>query len=126
MTLSVLADQERQLQIWEVLKQAFVPKRCALGARRLVAAIFAGAGIAEPHGKDGNFCFIVESRALKLQPLAQTITAPITPRYPSLVNFASRSLTDDQNASAAGQLQNGTGTSWQIRHTVPAGTNFVQ
>ena len=110
MTLSVLADQERQLQIWKVLKQAFVPKRCALGARRLVAAIFAGAGIAEPHGKDGNFCFIVESRALKLQPLAQAITAGIIPRYASRVNFAPRSLTDDQNASAAGQLQHRTRT----------------
>lgn len=110
MTLSVLADQERQLQIWKVRKQAFVPKRCALGARWLVAAIFAGAGIAEPHGKDSNFCFIVETRALKLQPVAQAITAGIIPRYPSLVNFAPRSLTDDQNASAAGQLQNRTGT----------------
>jgi hypothetical protein len=110
MTLSVLADQERQLQIWKVLKQAFVPKRCALGAGWLVAAIFAGAGIAEPHGKDGNFCFIVEDRALKLQPLAQAITAGIIPRYPSLVDFAPRSLTGDQNASAAGQLQNRTST----------------
>jgi hypothetical protein len=110
MTLSVLADQERQPQIWKVLKQAFVPKRCALGSRRLVAAIFAGAGIAEPDREDGNSCFIVEDRVLKLQPLAQAITAGIIPRYPSLVNFAPRSLTDDQNAGTGGQLQNRTGT----------------
>src|SRR5512146_2338073 len=90
MTLGVLADQERQLQIWQVLQQAFVPKRCALGARRLVAAIVAGAGIAEPHGEDGDFCFIVETRGLEPQPLAQSTYSMLNLAGPLLCTVPGR------------------------------------
>jgi hypothetical protein len=101
MTLGVLTDEERHPQIGKVIKQALVPKRCALGARRLVATIFAGARITQSHREDGHSSFVIKDRAIKLQPVAQAITAGIIPRYPRFVNFAPRGLPDDQNPSAA-------------------------
>jgi hypothetical protein len=109
-----------------VPKQAFVPKRCALGTRRLIAPAFSGAGITKSHGKDRNSRCIVEDRAVQLQPVTQAIAACIIPRYPGLMNFAPGRLTDDQKPSGARLQQNGSGTERQIALTDPATANFAQ
>jgi hypothetical protein len=126
MSMGVLTDQERQLQVGKVLDQAFVPKRCTFGARRLIATAFSGPGITKTHGQDCNSRCIVEDRAVQLQPVTQAIAACIIPRYATLMDFAPRRLADDQKPSGARYLQNGSWTERQIGLTDPASTNFAQ
>src|SRR6185437_14424722 len=103
MSLGILADQERQLAVGKVIEQAFVPKRCALGSRRLVASVLSGAWITKSHGKNRYSFFIVEDRAIQPDPIAQAIATRIVPSNPSLMNLAPRCLADDQQPSGAGQ-----------------------
>jgi hypothetical protein len=125
MSMGVLTDQERQLQVGKVLDQAFVPKRCTFGARRLIASAFSGPGITKSHGQDCNSCRIVEDRAVQLQPVTQAIAACIIPRYAGLMNFAPGRLADDQKPSSARHLQNGSGPERQIGLTDLASTDFA-
>ena len=50
-SVGVLTDQERQLKVGEMLEQAVVPTRCALGARRLIALVLSDPWITKSHGK---------------------------------------------------------------------------
>jgi hypothetical protein len=74
-----MADQKRQLAIRKVVEQAFVPERCAFGSRRLVAAVLSGTRITKSHGEKRDSFFIVEDRAIQLDPIAQAVAARVVP-----------------------------------------------
>ena len=73
MPLRILTDQERSFEIGQMLEQSFVPKRSALRARRQIASVVSGAGITKADRQDCHSCFVVENRAVELQPIAQAI-----------------------------------------------------
>lgn len=125
-SVSVLTDQERQLQIGKMLKQALVPTRCTLGTRRVVASILPSARITKPDREDRHSRIIVERHAIQIQPVAQAIAACIIPRYPTLMNLAPWRLTDDQKSSGLRQLYNGPRTERQFCLADPTGPNFAQ
>jgi hypothetical protein len=114
MALRILTDQQRRLEMRKVFEQTFMPKWCALGARRQIAAIFAGTGITKSHGKDCHLSFVVKDRPIQLQPVAEPITACVAPGDPALMHFAPRRLTNVQQASGARQLHDGAGTQRQM------------
>jgi hypothetical protein len=126
MALRILTDQQRGLEMRKVFEQTFMPKWCALGARRQITAIFSGTGITQSHGKDRHLSFVVKDRPIHLQPAAEPITACITPGDPALMRFASRRLTNDQQASGARQLHDGAGTRRQMGGTDLVCANFTQ
>jgi len=126
MPVCVLTDQERQLEVRKVLEQALVPMRRALGTRWLICSVVSDAWITKSHGKDCNSRFIVEDRAVQLQPVPETIAARITPRYPALMDFAPRRLTNDQKPGGSRQLHNGSRTERQIGLADPTRSNFAQ
>src|SRR6185312_1697880 len=125
-SVSVLTDQERQLQLGKMLKQAFMPMRRTLGTRRVVASIFSSAWITETDREDRNSRGIIEGCAIQPQPVPQAIAARIIPGYPILMDLAPWRLTDDQKPSGVRQLYNGSGTERQFCLTDPTGPNFAQ
>jgi len=125
-SVSVLTDQERQLQVGKMLKQAFMPMRRTLGTRRVVASIFSSAWITETDREDRNSRGIIEGCAIQPQPVAQAVATRIIPRYPTLMDLAPWRLTDDQKPSGVRQLYNRSGTERQFCLTDPTGPNFAQ
>ena len=103
MPLSILTNQQRQLEIGKVSERAFMPKRCTFRARWIVATALGGARVTKSHGDDRNSRFIVENGTIQLHPVAQTIAASITPGNSAVVYLAAGGLTDDQQASGTGQ-----------------------
>ena len=118
--MRVLTSQERQLQVREMLEQAFVPKRRAFRTGRIITSVLPGARITKSDRKNRHPRRIVEDRALQLEPLAQAIAACVIPRHPTAMDFAPRRLTDDQKvgpcspAASTGRGPNGSSAS-QIR-----------
>jgi hypothetical protein len=126
MSVCVLTDQERQLEIGKVLEQAFVPERRTFRPRRLIPAVFSRSRITKSDGDNRHLRGIVEERAVQLQPLAQAIAACVIPRYPTAMDFAPWRLTDDQESSGDRQLEHGSRAQRQFALADPTSTNFTQ
>jgi len=126
MPLSVLTDQECQLQVGKMLEQAFVPMRRAPGTRRIIASVFSDARITKSHGEDRNSRRIEEGRAIQIQPVTQAVAACIIPGYPALMDFAPGRLTDDHKPSGVRQLHNWPRAERQFCLTDPTSANFAQ
>src|SRR5665213_3153208 len=109
MSMGVLTDQKRQLQVGKMFEQAFVPTRRTLRTRRIVPSIYSGAGITKTHRDNCNFRVIKENCAVQIQPVTQAVATCIIPRYPALMDFAPRCLTNDQKPGSTRQLHNGAG-----------------
>lgn len=93
--LGKLTYQKRQLDIGKIPEQTLVPKRCTFRARRLIASTLSGTGVTKAHWEERNLRGVIEGRAIQLQPVPQAIAARIIPRYPTLMDFSPRGLTDD-------------------------------
>jgi len=126
MSMGVLTDQERQLEVGKVLQQAFVPERRTFRPRRLIPAAFSRSWITKSDGDNRHLRCIVEDRAVQLQPLAQAVAACVIPRYPTAMDFAPGRLSDDQESSGDRHLENGSGAQRQFALADPTSTNFTQ
>jgi hypothetical protein len=113
--MRVLTDQECELQVRNMLEQAFVPARRTLGTRRIITAILSSPGITKSHGKNRDLSFIEEGRTIQLQPVTEAIAARIIPRYTAPMDLAPWRLTNDQKPGCARQLHHGARTERQFR-----------
>lgn len=89
------ANVDRELDPPEFRKNAGVPERSALGARRGVARAPL-TGVAKAHGHEGDQVGVVELLRAQTEPGAQTLAAGVVPGCTGLVRGDPRSLPDDQ------------------------------
>ena len=71
---------------------------------RLVASRPFRTRIAEAYRWNCDSYFILESRSIQLEPIAQTIAACIVPRDTCLVHLSPRRLADDPSGSSDSQI----------------------
>src|SRR5437867_13456561 len=84
--LGIGADQEREADLAEMRPDPRMPGRRTDRDRRLIAAVLVDARIAQPGGQDGDPRHVVESLAIELQPVPETISASVVPRYAGFMN----------------------------------------
>lgn len=110
--LRVAADEKSQLQPGKSREQARAPARGAFRPRRSVAAA-RDAGIAEPHGDDGEFARVVEFGRPDTHPFAQSLSGRVVERDAGGMSAAAGRLTRDEDSRVGVRLEQGRGAERQ-------------
>ncbi len=124
--LGVLADEEGESQVFELLADFGMPERGAFGARWEVAPFDVGAGVAEAHGDQGEAFGIVEFFGGDIQPGAKAVTAGVRPGFIVDVGEASRGLADDHDFCVGMEIDRGTRRIGEVFSADGAGVDQVE
>ncbi len=101
-----------------------MPKRRAFRPRRQVAATNMGAGVTQSDRDDCDARFVVETVAVKVEPLSKAVAAGIVPRDTRRVNTGAWGLADDQQPRRRRSAQHGSGPEGQIFDAATARPRF--
>lgn len=101
----VLTDDEGELYACEQREQLRTPGVRALRTRRKVSGASA-AGIAKPHGEDGDPAGVVEGASRDPHPIAEPVATRIVEGDAALVDAEPGRLTCDQDAGGGVSLEN--------------------
>src|SRR5690606_23072266 len=112
--LCIVADQHRQTDAGQKLREPAVPQRRAFGPRRIVARTGL-ARVAEPHRNDCDAGWIIEGSGGKAQPVAQTLARRVVPGDARFVHLAPRRLPDDAKTRRRTRLHDRARTMGKLR-----------
>ena len=118
-TLSVLSDEQCQVDLRQPGEQFIEPQLRALSTRRQISAI-ASAWIAIPHRNDRDARFIVKDFLADAHPAAQTFSARVVPRNTRVVHTQAGCLPYYEDLSRCGGAQYWTWTERKGPFTHPA------
>ena len=105
--LRVSTHYKRQFNMAKSAQQQFPPCRGALRTWRQIAGLTCP-WVTEPHGKNGNFSWIVEGIRIDPHPPPKSITTGVMERNPALMDFPARRLRSNKDAGLRMSLQNRT------------------
>ena len=123
--LRVVADKQRQLDLFQQRQQARVPARRAFRAGRRVAALRQAARIAEAGRQDGDAGGVVEDLAPDAEPVAQALAGGVVEGGAGLVRERARGLARDQQPRARIELEHGLRAERQMRGAERAGGRWL-
>lgn len=102
--LGVTANQERQLDVAQLVQQTFMPERRAFFSGRQISAT-PGPGIAKAHRHNRHLGGIVKVGRGDPHPTAKTLTAGVIPGDTGLMDSDPGSLADQKDASLCTRRQ---------------------
>jgi hypothetical protein len=91
-SLGVLADEENEFEIRQMLEKARAPDFGALAARRQIPALVIETGETEPHRHDCDLSGVIEYAFPDPEPAAQTDAGRIGVRAPRRMDTGARRL----------------------------------
>src|SRR5581483_9889032 len=106
-SLRILADEQRQLDIGQVGQQAVEPQLGAFLPRSHVAAC-GPPGIAITHGNDCDARSVVKRVLVHSHPVTQAFATRVIPRDAGGMHAQARGVADDEDPSRDVRLKNGT------------------
>src|ERR1043165_1171104 len=103
-----------------------MPKRRTFGTRRQIAPFRIAPRIAEAHTDDGDARLVVECIAIDIEPLAQTIAAPVVKGEAGLMHLRAGRLTDDEKPRRGMAANDRPRTQRQLRRANRASANLFE
>src|SRR6476646_11933675 len=125
MTLRILTDEQRQLNLRQLGQQMIEPQRRALTPWRHVAVV-SPAWITIAHRNDGDARLIIKDVRVNAHPGAQALTTRVSPRNAGGVHADAGCLANDEDTSRLTGTQHRTRAERQMRFAGAAAAHGCQ
>ena len=122
--LRVLADDQRQLDIRQLIEQGVAPRQGTFGSRWQITGC-TSAWITKPHGQYGDTLAVIEGFPIHAHPVAQPVTTGIVKWQAGVMRAQSRSLRRHKNTGRSIKRKHRARLQWQMLGAKPTLPHLV-